>query len=270
MTPTTVKFPFKQRGLTLIELMISVLISSIILLATVNFFVAVSRGSATTLQASKLNQELLTLTTIMGAEIRRAGYSGDTGIIDDPESNIFNELNVSALAVRQSKAAPTTTPGASDPKECILFVYDQDEDAAIDANELIGFRLDNGVIQMRTQGDLTESRYDDCDDADETWLDLTDDQLITITNLEFDPSATACINLREPDELDNDGDGTIDNAEEADCYDASNIPTAGSGDLTVEVREITISVTGELNADSNTSATVSQTVLVRNDLVRER
>ena len=83
-------------------------------------------------------------------------------------------------------------------------------------------------------------------------------------------SQSACINLREPDGIDNDSDGNADNAEEADCYHADNIPAAGSGDLTVEAREITITLGGRLANDRGISAIANHNVVVRNDLVRLR
>jgi prepilin peptidase dependent protein B len=258
-----------QTGLSLVELMISLAISSVILLVTVNFYAAISRSSGLTLQASKLNQELQALVAVMASEIRRAGFTADTSVVTDPIVNTFNDVDKTALNILASRAAPTTSAASG---ECILFAYDRDEDMALDHNEPLGFRLNNGVVQMRTrvEGDLTEARNDDCDDADETWLDLTDGRLLTITSLAFDSSGSTCINLREPDGVNNDSIGGVDDAIEADCYDASNIPSAGSGDKTVETRQIEISVTGQLNNDAITTASTSQVVLVRNDLVRVR
>jgi prepilin peptidase dependent protein B len=258
----------KQRGISIIELMISITISLVILASASTFYVAAVRSSGATLKASKLNQELLTLLSVISSEVRRAGYTGQTTVVADPHLNFFNEVDVTALAVRASKASGGTAAASG---ECILFAYDADADTVIDNDELIGFRLNSGRVQMRIAGDTTaNSRHDHCNDGDDTWQDLNDHRLVNISALTFDSSSSACINMREPDGTDDDGDGFIDNPEEADCYHADNVPAAGSGELTIETREINIALAGQLVGDSGVTVSVDQNVVVRNDLVRIR
>ena len=205
---------------------------------------------------------------VFGGGVGRAGYSNQANLTTDPHLNLFNTLDVTSLAVRAAVANPTTV---SSNGQCILFAYDRDDDGLVDNNELLGFRLNGTTVQMRVAGDTTaNSRHDSCDNANDTWQDLTDPRFINITALSFDSSQSACINLREPDGIDNDSSGAADNAEEANCYHADNIPAAGSGDLTVEAREITITLGGRLAGDRGISAIANHSVVVRNDLVRLR
>jgi type IV pilus assembly protein PilW len=46
------------------------------------------------------------------------------------------------------------------------------------------------------------------------------------------------------------------------------VPTGGSGNITVETREITITLAGTLTNDTFVRLTQTQNVRVRNDLVR--
>jgi len=107
-----------------------------------------------------------------------------------------------------------------------------------------------------------------CASASNTWTDLTDPDFITVSTLTFDLANSNCLNTREPDSTNNDGDGATDEADEANCY--TNVPTAGSGNITVETREVTITLIGNLTNDSFVRLQQSQNVRVRNDLVRVR
>src|SRR5690606_34650790 len=135
-----------------------------------------------------------------------------------------------------------------------------------DAEELGGFRLNAGVVQTRTAGNTADP--DTCASASNTWVDLTDPDFVTVSQLNFDLAGSRCLNSREPDSVDNDGNGTVDNAEEADCYTV--LPVAGSGDLTVETRQIRISLSGNLTNDAFVSLDLVQDLRVRNDWVRAR
>ena len=72
--------------------------------------------------------------------------------------------------------------------------------------------------------------------------------------------------MREPDGVDNDGVDGDDNAEEADC----DVVTPQSGEITVETRQLTITLTGNLVRDTSVVHSVTRDVRVRNDLVRVR
>lgn len=259
-----------QRGITLIELMISLTIGLFVLAAASSVYLTTVINSGSSISASRLNQELMTLMNVMVQDIRRAGYWREAA--SDPAKNPFNTMDVTALAVRPSIVDPIGTASSG---QCILYAYDANDSGAMDNEELVGFRLNSGVVQMRLSGDVeTNSRHDHCDDPDDDWRDITDGNLVNITSLTFDsadPAApSTCLNLREPDGLDNGGASGIDDEREYDCYDPLAEPLAGSGDITVEVRQIAITMVGALATNSDVRVSVTQSVRVRNDLVRER
>lgn len=258
-----------QRGFTLIELLISLTIGLIVLAAASSFYVTTVTNSSSSISASRLNQELSTLMSVMVQDIRRAGYWRDAA--SDPTQNPFNTVDVTALTVRPSIGDPT---GVSASGECILYTYDSNDNGTLDDENIFGFRLANGVVQIRLSSSATNSRHDYCNNTGDIWEDVTDGNLVRITNLTFDTAdATApstCLNIREPDGLDNGGDSGVDDDKEYDCYDPLSIPTSGSGDITVETRQIAITLVGELTNDSGVRVALTQSVRVRNDLVRER
>jgi len=119
---------------------------------------------------------------------------------------------------------------------------------SIEAADLFGFRLNGTVVEMLQTGVLGSL---DC--AAGTWHDVTDPNLIEITTLDFDLGNSMCLNGAEPNGIDDDGDTTIDNFAEFDCY--ATVPANGSGDRTVETRELTVTIAGRLASDTSVQAT---------------
>lgn len=256
----------KQKGLTLIELLVSMILGIVVVGGVTTAYVSISTSASNTLTQNKLAQQLSSITTLMTRDIRRAGFRGNQTPADllEPSTNVFNLANDTALEVHTAGNVQVANQGAG---PCILYAYDRDQDGILDNPEITGFRLNAGAIQMRTSGDtVANAVHDSCNDADDTWTNLSDPTAVTVTNLTFSLAGSECLNTREPDGLDNDGANGIDDAAEADCYVQPAV--AGSGDITVETRQITITVAGQAVANANTSANITQDVRARNDLVR--
>jgi len=258
-----------QHGFSLIELMIGLVVGMIVVAGVTNVYLSTVTSSSTTLKQSKLNQELTSLLSVMSNDVMRAGV-WETNDYTAPETNPFSQIDVTALEVMDTMANNAqVAANSSSGGECIVYAYDADLDNNLDDADIRGFRLNNGVVQMRNEGNTgVNTRHDSCANANDDWRDVTDGRLIEITSFNFALDNSRCLNAREPDGVDNDSDGTIDEAGEMDCY--ATVPTNGSGDVTVETRQIEITVAGRLVTDNSVSATVSQSVRVRNDLVRVR
>ena len=65
-----------QRGFTLIELMISIVIGLIILTAVIGMFVTMIKADNDYLKSIRLNQELRSSMSLITRNIRRAGIDG--------------------------------------------------------------------------------------------------------------------------------------------------------------------------------------------------
>ncbi len=256
----------KHNGFTLVELLLSMVFGLIVLAGVTTIYVSVVGSSGSTLKESKLSTQLMTIMSVMTNDIRRAGYWGT--FTETPSSNPFSVPNDSALAVFNSISANTVIAENSNVDgECIVFAYDADNDGELDSDsEFFGYRLNGSVIEMRTPG--TVANADSCSESDGDWQEISDAELYRVTRLSFNPQNSECVNTREPDEIDNDGANGIDDTAEIDCY--AQIPTVGSGDTTVETREIIITLAAILNSDSEVTYTIQQSVKVRNDMVRIR
>lgn len=221
--------------------------------------VSVISSSSDTLAQSKLNSQLTGAMEVMTNDIRRAGYWGttDPAVFADPTSNPFSQWDSTALEVHNNNAQVASDSAAGG--DCIVYSYDADNDGVLDNEDIVGFRLNNGVIQMRVNGDIANNaRHDACNDGDDNWQNLTNANLVSVTNLNFALDSSVCINNREPDGVGND------DATEIDCYTTAPV----SGDITTETRSVNIAVTGQLVNDNLTQMTFNQEVRVRNDLVR--
>lgn len=258
-----------QRGFTVTELMITVGLSLSVISSVLIGHLATYSSSLNTLAASKLNQDMSALMNLMVSELRRAGYSGT--VPATPTSNLFALADNTALEVFNDMSS-NVQQAATGSGSCIVYTYDNDEDGVVDAAELAGFRLTTaGVVQVRTSGntadpDTCASTVSPTPATPITWEALTDPAFITVSELDFDLANSTCLNTREPNAVDDDADGTTDESDEADCY--ANAPVAGSGNITVETREIIITLTANLTNDTFVRLTQSQSVRVRNDFVR--
>jgi len=244
---------FRQQGLTLIELMISVSLGIVAVGAIMFFYTSGLVSSYGMLKASKLNQEISSLMDIMVSDIRRAGYGSLTNGAD-PSENIFSDEDT-RLAIYSSGTDDeigelNEDDGSAD---CIVYAYNQNymDGNTLDNADFFGFRLSGGEIQMRING----NDNNDCADDNAGWESVTDSNEITINELSFSLENSECL-------------GLSGNGNQYDCYAVD--PVFGSGDRTVESRQVDIILTATLADDTEVSISLTETVRVRNDHVRVR
>lgn len=165
------KLRCRERGTTLVEMMIATALG-VSALAALASLVGYGMGiNAKLLASSRLNEELGNIMSLMTRDIRRAGFHNNTlNMIRDPEANpspFAGTLTISEF--------PDETLNS-----CILYAYDNNLDGlrnnVVGANENYGFRLRDETIEIRVNG-LT------CD-AD-GWETLTDSDIVSVTALSF-------------------------------------------------------------------------------------
>lgn len=213
----------KQVGVSLIELLIGIFIGLIVLSGMIYFLSRIASYSTKNLKTVRLEYEIQTALDLMADDIRRAGFSANnSGVMSSGvNNNPFMITGTSDLVV------PTSN--------CILFTYDLNKDGSLPAlgslpsDERFGYRLSAGAIQTRA---TTDSVFG-CTTGN--WENLTDPDLLTITNLVFTLTSNA-LPLRDP------------------------ITTEA-----IALRYVNISVAGTLVSDPSVSTTFSTNIKVRND-----
>lgn len=212
-----------QLGFTLVEIMVAVVINLILFAGLLTFFVNNLEHYRKEMNINRLYDQLHLAMQLMANDIRRAGYwanvSNDIGT--NQNNNPFMVTGTSDVIVNNTN-------------NCILFSYDHDNNGSLASvssasdDERYGYRLNNGVLQARPPG----AAYS-CTASSTNWENMTDPNVITITNLTFTLNST-----------------TI---------------TTGPGSQGIIIRSVDITLTGRLTRDNSVTKTVSQHVRIRND-----
>lgn len=210
----------QQRGFTMVELLMGLGVGIFLLGSGIYLYSVLMSSFYSLLASNRLELQMTSAMNSMVTNIRRAGYYASA------VGNIAQGSNTNPF---MASAVDLQTPSSS----CILFAYDADVNSALPAtnsttsDERFGYRLSGTVVQGRP---LTDSAFS-CSSG--VWENLTDPNLIQITNLTFTISPT--------------------------------VVTLNAIGNTLVIRNVTISITGRLANDATVTRTMTETVRVRND-----
>lgn len=214
----------KEKGLTLVELLISLGLATVVLAGLVGVWVSTQSQSVDTQTVARLHHDLQSAMRLMVNDIRRAGFWGLAA----------NDLN-SGTNTNPFMTAETNLV-VNPSEDCILLSYDADQNGSLASlntaggDERFGFRLSNQAIQAR----LPSTDFS-CTSGN--WENVTDPSVVEVTNLTFTPSISI---------LDLDG--------------------GGPGTASLNIRQITLQMTGRLVRTPSVTRTLIEQVRVRNDV----
>jgi len=233
----------KQRGVTLVELMIAGVIALIALSAVLTVYSASARHSTELLQQAHLHQQLHALMHLIGRDLKRAGYwhfdPALRAASDNPFQNPTNQIRIQAYA-------------GQSPDSCILFSYDLDQDGlvgtgACDATDCADETDDDNVEQFgfRLHGVRVQSRYGGSGlECESGYWQTVNEPAMEVTQLQF-TQHSSCLNLLE----------------------AGRECTPESPRLIQRALEIQLS--GQLRNKPGTNTAIAQWVRIRNDQLRD-
>lgn len=244
-----------NRGFTLIELMIAMVLGLFIVGVTLTVYLTTVKGSSETLKSARLNHDLESVMSLMVNDIRRSGYWGGAIPGADTFENPFTNEYVTG-------SAPLGNPSVS----CFLYSYDFDADENIGLDEYYGFKLDGTTVRMRLTGTAGNGNAD-CNDGN--WAgELIDSDVVSIDSLQFFPTST-CLNADiTTDEITAAGAGAtrVNQSNSVTCSAAAAANAlANSTDRIIERREVNIILTGSLVDDVSVTKSLESTVIIRND-----
>lgn len=259
----------QQKGLSLIELLIGLLVGAIVTAGAISLFTGSVKSSTDNINLTRLNQDLRTMMDIMERDIRRAGF-----VTSDPQTNLPSVLSNPFFDT--VTAGATTDIAVYNGGACIVYTYNRDDDAnkdgitdeipsAVDNNERLGFSLSNGELNMRLSGTTNEN----CNNNNTSWQSITEPE-VEITALTFAlAEKTLNVTSMMTDVAPANGimDGDDNNNGSCDSGEACNTCTRdGSPDpACLYVRTVTITLAGRLKADTSVTQTITEQVRVRND-----
>ena len=154
-----------QRGLSIVELMVGVVIALFIAVAGATLLASHLRENRALLLEARLMQDLRTAADLVSRDLRRAGHWG--AAIDGVWADGASSVTANPYAALAPIAA------ASD---AASFRYSRDaiENYLVDPNEQFGFRLRNGAIELQLGAG--------------NWQALTDAGTLTITQFTVTPT----------------------------------------------------------------------------------
>lgn len=206
-----------EKGFTLIELMIGLLVGLIVLSGATYIFVINIKSSRDVLISARLNQELAATTSIIVDDLRRTGHWVQNAGNSSPYIEIDDDFNVVSSS-------------------CVLYNYDEDGSSAIESDEYRGIRFQNSVLEFKRSG----NDMDSCTTG--VWDPITDVNFMTITSATFTDASACTVNT----------------------VSAACPATVGTDDVAV-VRELVITISAQVNSDTDWQKTVQESVKLRND-----
>jgi len=228
----------RQRGVSLVELMVGLAIGLIIIAAAASVYITSVRSGSDTLRSAKLNMELRGAMDLMVAEIRRSGYTPNTTNLT---SNPFMLADTNLTLVGT---------------DCLLLAYDANGNGVTETTDFVGFKKNATAVSMRYGG--TASTSTGCSVG--SWENLTDPNNVVIDTLTFS-IAYQCWNAQ-----------TLLSSSSQPCASGQSVFNTAAAASTksdlVEVRDVTIALVGHHKSDALTIMSLNQSVRVRNDRIQ--
>lgn len=220
-----------QRGVSLVELLIGMVVGLFIVGAGVTVAVVHLHESRAMVAQSRWTQDLHAVTDLIARDLRRVGYWGDAGAGVWPRAVAPGATGVAAnpYTAMTTIASPTTA---------IDFRYSRDavENDHVDDNEHVGYRLRNGVLELQLGGS--------------PWQAMTDITAMRVTGFDIAPTEQVL---------------SLEGSCSAPCpADSDTCPPR------LHERSITVTVTARGVADPAVQRTARARVRLRNDEITGR
>lgn len=160
-----------QKGLTLIELMIAMLLSILVTGMVISMFTSSIGGHAQAIRTMRLNQDMRIAMDMMVRDIRRAGYWSGAAVASNAHASLIGGTLPIGIYDFQTGV-----------DNCVLVSYDHDADDTTSNDKVFGYRLlDSGILQTVNQdvasvvGCTTPT----------AWQSLLDDNTVQVNDLTF-------------------------------------------------------------------------------------
>ncbi len=168
-------------GFTLIEFMVSMVISLFSIAIITSIYVSGLVTDAKSIKFGRLTEEVSTITTLLTQDIKRAGY------VNNAHINLAGAVTGCGGGTCSDEAFRTIVTNQFDTDEpansCITYAYDEDGNGVISDDNAMGYRLHDGAIEVRK---------DSISCTDGGWVDITDTKFVHISDLEFMITAEGC------------------------------------------------------------------------------
>lgn len=277
----------RQRGVSLVELMVGLAISLVLVAAAVTVYARAIQGSATSGNLVQLNQAMRSIMNVMEFDIRRAGYSASAAA--GTPNNTFSTRSATGTDLYISSTNPPTAVN-----DCILYSFDLDSDGVFAANkrEIFGFRYNRATrqVEVLNQSPTTAGKVpadwtsQSCADPNLEWQALNLPDIVQVTALSFSTEGSQCLAFAPetftPSNAATFARWTLSGANTAAACDldaggapvgtytaptGTTFPLASTLKARVEVRQVLVRLVAQHARDTTLSRTLTHVIRVRND-----
>lgn len=223
----------KQRGLSIVELMVGIAVGLIVVAGASLMVIRTINDNRSMLIETRLNQDLRAAADLIARDLRRAGYwaNASTGVYVAGGSSTLPQNSYQGMISDSCDASPL--PAAADSigatvSSICYYIEQGTSDNTVSPEEMFGFSLSNGVISAFIGGNTPQ--------------ELTDSKTLYVDALQI-ISHSSSISL------------------------ASMCPTTPASAPTVSVRLFEIVLRGHAPSDTNVVRGIRTYAKVRNDAV---
>lgn len=213
------------RGQSIVELLVGLAVGLTVVAAAATLLVAQVREQRSLRLESRLMHDLAAAADLIARDLRRAGHWGDA---------VAGVWVATAPVPANPYAALVAIPGAA---QGVSFSYSRDEveNGAVDENELFGWRLRAGVVELQLGG---------------RWQAVTDASVLSVTAFELKPMV---------DEIDLG----------ASCLHLCEAAAAAAGTCPPrqQVRSLSVRIAGQATGNAHLTRALETQVRLRNDVV---
>lgn len=260
----------RQAAFTLVELLVGIVVGSIVVAGAIALYIVVIRGSAFLVQEARVTQDARVVMDFIVQDLRRAGYSHPSRIIDQDDDGVpDNPFSSGARGISIHDF------GSGGSRNCILFSYDPTfsyDTVAEDFSQLpseqfvFGYRLDEatGVVQMLTDASVSDT--DSCTAG--VWQDLNDSETTFVSGLTFSSVGSTCLNSTlDPTNFQESDMVSVSAGQESgfcESYFSGSLDSSRPNIL-IESRRVPVSLQAEDGRRSGTRVDIRNVVSVRNN-----
>ena len=221
----------KQTGVTLVEMMIAMVLSTLLIGGLISFFSSTVGSTGTTTGNIHMNQDFQTAMSFVSDEVRNTGY-WENSTTTDSTTNPFG----------------LSKPDSATATNCVLYSFDANKDGTLDDTERRGIRLNTTSKAVEYLEDTTDMNCSNTEWNVGRVQQLTDKNKLEITKLEFKLTET-CYNST---------------ADSTDCS------VATTGDLLLTSQKIKVTIEGRLKANADIKRHAKREILLRNSMIKEK
>jgi len=171
-----------QRGVTLIELMVAMVISLIASTGMVLLMANVLGTGTQTIQMTRLTQDMRTAMQLISRDLRRANYHSNS-------ANCYANINCNPDVAKIMAVVPVTA-------NCFRFWLDREGDGDLDAAAFQ--RYARGAVNV-LQMTIADDANDTCGDDWGVTFDITDADIVNVSEFTVSSDDSYCDNISATD-----------------------------------------------------------------------